>query len=108
TLFNYTDRVDLFVTPTKIQAQKLQKDLYKLKGINVQVTDIAPGVLEKLQYPESKRIPHSLVTVSRIDSRKRLEVTILATVKAHRSEEHTSELQSRFDLVCRLLLERKK
>src|SRR5699024_12302679 len=27
---------------------------------------------------------------------------------ALRSEEHTSELQSRFDLVCRLLLEKKK
>src|SRR5437868_9147223 len=27
---------------------------------------------------------------------------------AIRSEEHTSELQSRFDLVCRLLLEKKK
>src|SRR5690349_22420158 len=28
--------------------------------------------------------------------------------RAHRSEEHTSELQSRRDLVCRLLLEKKK
>src|SRR5699024_10625367 len=28
--------------------------------------------------------------------------------RATRSEEHTSELQSRFDLVCRLLLEKKK
>src|SRR5699024_12097798 len=28
--------------------------------------------------------------------------------QAIRSEEHTSELQSRFDLVCRLLLEKKK
>src|SRR5437868_14070891 len=27
--------------------------------------------------------------------------------RAARSEEHTSELQSRFDLVCRLLLEKK-
>src|SRR5689334_24086262 len=27
---------------------------------------------------------------------------------AHRSEEHTSELQSQFHLVCRLLLEKKK
>src|SRR5699024_12478400 len=26
----------------------------------------------------------------------------------YRSEEHTSELQSRFDLVCRLLLEKKR
>src|SRR5450830_402347 len=29
-------------------------------------------------------------------------------LEPHRSEEHTSELQSRFDLVCRLLLEKKK
>src|SRR5438067_11036932 len=28
--------------------------------------------------------------------------------EVRRSEEHTSELQSRFDLVCRLLLEKKK
>src|SRR5699024_12501121 len=31
-----------------------------------------------------------------------------ASPSAGRSEEHTSELQSRFDLVCRLLLEKKK
>src|SRR5699024_12259971 len=30
------------------------------------------------------------------------------SIQALRSEEHTSELQSRFDLVCRLLLEKKK
>src|SRR5699024_12278835 len=31
-----------------------------------------------------------------------------ASSTRERSEEHTSELQSRFDLVCRLLLENKK
>src|SRR5215471_10670380 len=31
-----------------------------------------------------------------------------ATIASARSEEHTSELQSRRDLVCRLLLEKKK
>src|SRR5260221_10689495 len=30
------------------------------------------------------------------------------TASCHRSEEHTSELQSHSDLVCRLLLEKKK
>src|SRR5438034_7959212 len=30
------------------------------------------------------------------------------TASGHRSEEHTSELQSHSDLVCRLLLEKKK
>src|SRR5699024_11793568 len=33
---------------------------------------------------------------------------VTAPQAAPRSEEHTSELQSRFDLVCRLLLEKKK
>src|SRR5699024_12569180 len=32
----------------------------------------------------------------------------VADFMGYRSEEHTSELQSRFDLVCRLLLEKKK
>src|SRR5699024_11649751 len=31
-----------------------------------------------------------------------------SSIYQRRSEEHTSELQSRFDLVCRLLLEKKK
>ena len=49
-----------------------------------------------------------------IDGDRNLNVTniqkIEAAVKSKdtRSEEHTSELQSRFDLVCRLLLEKKK
>src|SRR5699024_9685249 len=37
----------------------------------------------------------------------RWRATFVLTCKG-RSEEHTSELQSRFDLVCRLLLEKKK
>src|SRR5699024_11867924 len=36
------------------------------------------------------------------------ELYFIAAGTHHRSEEHTSELQSRFDLVCRLLLEKKK
>src|SRR5438874_4488491 len=36
------------------------------------------------------------------------EPTAQATAQSLRSEEHTSELQSRRDLVCRLLLEKKK
>src|SRR3712207_7972781 len=36
------------------------------------------------------------------------EITLLIAVPTPRSEEHTSELQSRQYLVCRLLLEKKK
>src|SRR5207249_10643557 len=35
-------------------------------------------------------------------------IALLLVGEFERSEEHTSELQSRFDLVCRLLLEKKK
>src|SRR5699024_11996704 len=44
----------------------------------------------------------SLTDNSVLDMRK------WAILMHYRSEEHTSELQSRFDLVCRLLLEKKK
>src|SRR5207249_5221322 len=37
-----------------------------------------------------------------------MKIDIDKLTEAERSEEHTSELQSRFDLVCRLLLEKKK
>src|SRR2546421_11566730 len=38
-----------------------------------------------------------------------ITTTIMTTItNSSRSEEHTSELQSRSDLVCRLLLEKKK
>src|SRR5699024_12495509 len=36
-----------------------------------------------------------------------LPLSRFPSMKGIRSEEHTSELQSRFDLVCRLLLEKK-
>src|SRR5438067_6689459 len=46
-----------------------------------------------------------------IDCRRKVadsQVGPPVAVPVARSEEHTSELQSRFDIVCRLLLEKKK
>src|SRR5690349_22351003 len=46
-----------------------------------------------------------------VEQRLALDVVLELVVVAHasrRSEEHTSELQSRRDIVCRLLLEKKK
>src|SRR5437667_7176403 len=44
-----------------------------------------------------------------LDERRRFETSRCAlVVPGLRSEEHTSELQSHHDLVCRLLLEKKK
>src|SRR2546422_7771404 len=41
-------------------------------------------------------------------SRESVAPDVVLDQPAHRSEEHTSELQSRLHLVCRLLLEKKK
>src|SRR2546422_7158449 len=36
------------------------------------------------------------------------DLSVMENLRLYRSEEHTSELQSRLHLVCRLLLEKKK
>src|SRR5699024_12781165 len=48
----------------------------------------------------AKRSGHYKVALEEIEG-------YIADRKTVRSEEHTSEIQSRFDLVCRLLLEKK-
>src|SRR4051812_49505833 len=47
-------------------------------------------------------------TAMRLNHLSRLEKPMVIDADAHRSEEHTSELQSHVNLVCRLLLEKKK
>src|SRR5207302_11414587 len=55
---------------------------------------------------ERRRHDHLHRRGGRSPSPARLEV-VVGRVGAHRSEEHTSELQSRENLVCRLLLAKK-
>src|SRR5437868_13234941 len=60
--------------------------------------------------PRSTLFPYTTLFRSRIFEPLGMKDTYfyLPANKQNRSEEHTSELQSRFDLVCRLLLEKKK
>src|SRR2546422_7834478 len=52
---------------------------------------------------------HAELAVIRLDFADRLGAVVIEEVTVRfRSEEHTSELQSRLHLVCRLLLEKKK
>src|SRR5699024_12544652 len=52
-------------------------------------------------------LPVTLPDDGRYDETDERQVTANDEINGMRSEEHTSELQSRFDLVCRLLLEKK-
>src|SRR3712207_8683938 len=67
-----------------------------------------PSLLQNLQTAVCE--PRRLVWVEDDVPRRRVCVPeqTLADVERRRSEEHTSELQSRQYLVCRLLLEKKK
>src|SRR3712207_7652841 len=66
------------------------KYLYVLKGINMRI--IADSPMEDLEFATDEFVTKKQMTFD----------------KKVRSEEHTSELQSRQYLVCRLLLEKKK
>src|SRR5688572_32266033 len=70
------------------------------------------GLAPALKYPR-QRIAAALHGVGRTvgitrDRHRTQNVLVVAQVALARSEEHTSELQSQSNLVCRLLLEKKK
>src|SRR5437868_8153872 len=60
--------------------------------------------------PRSTLFPYTTLFRSEAGSVRLFQGTLWWRLgrRSVRSEEHTSELQSRFDLVCRLLLEKKK
>src|SRR5207249_9223209 len=76
-------------------------------------TPVAVSVVEPVVEDNAFAIPKSVTTTRpRLPSSRMLSGFtsrwMIPNACAARSEEHTSELQSRFDLVCRLLLEKKK
>src|SRR5437773_3535251 len=68
--------------------------------------------------PRSTLFPYTTLFRSQLAGQRRAEfsrrpgtpqpIVLRGKDRRHRSEEHTSELQSHHDLVCRLLLEKKK
>src|SRR5699024_11459702 len=88
--------------------------LYALKQITEEKKKAFPviGDVKILEAPMAKQyfppIDETLHALY-ISGSARLDGRLLGeALVSGRSEEHTSELQSRFDLVCRLLLEKKK
>src|SRR5699024_11649105 len=95
------DRLD----STEIQASIREADIIL---ITIGANDIMQVVKENIT-----NLTYEQFTEARTKYESRLQ-SLFNKIKALngkaeiRSEEHTSELQSRFDLVCRLLLEKKK
>src|SRR5699024_11827617 len=68
-----------------------------------------PNNLEIAEFQNKQKTIHDILKDERILNNKLQKYRDIPTKRLinMRSEEHTSELQSRFDLVCRLLLEKK-
>src|SRR5690606_26624726 len=82
-----------------VEIKPLKFDLPELPELNFQaLMELAPGLSEYLTGGK----PYFALT------RKRGHRSVSLHLLKERSEEHTSELQSRENLVCRLLLEKKK
>src|SRR5690625_6031309 len=86
--------------------------------VNVSLNNFPPIILGKLTYHAEIAVKYQTFTnvCPKLQNNVRLSITLTVSVhpKAQgisirtRSEEHTSELQSRGHLVCRLMLEKKK
>src|SRR5438445_2910417 len=81
----------------------------KVTGQVPYVADLKP---KGLLHAKLLRSPHAHARITRIDTSRAKALAgvraVLTAADMPRSEEHTSELQSRQYLVCRLLLEKKK
>src|SRR3712207_459517 len=71
------------------------------QAIDGDTAQVGPEIAEHLELPQVTYVEKVDVDGDKLTVRRALE-------NGYRSEEHTSELQSRQYLVCRLLLEKKK
>src|SRR6266498_4263612 len=69
---------------------------------------LEPSAVETVPFTLLRRICTPVVLITRSQLAIFASITVFGAVITQRSEEHTSELQSRPHLVCRLLLEKKK
>src|SRR5438445_7407840 len=100
--------------PTPAHADQTADTLKRLNLLGRWANDCADPVRRGISYEltaDGSAVfvnvvgPHRILSATSVDGR---EVVLTKTAEPSRSEEHTSELQSRQYLVCRLLLEKKK
>src|SRR5690625_5459701 len=95
-------------TAGKLVESENGEKLEEIEGIGTGAT--RAGIIERIKehgYIEIKRNTVHVTEKGKLLC-EAVKGTLLASPTMTRSEEHTSELQSRGHLVCRLLLEKKK
>lgn len=89
-IFKYAQRFDFFITATEAQKAVLETTLQKQGLNNATIYALPVGHLDSLSYPDGQRKPLSLITASRLDPRKRLDLAIRAVALAHQKEPNLS------------------
>src|SRR2546426_1401657 len=89
-------RSTLFPYTTLFRSEVIHAGIHYPKG-SLKATSCVEGKRLLYEYCAAHGVPH-----------RRSGKLIVASDEKQRSEEHTSELQSPCNLVCRLLLEKKK
>lgn len=85
-IFKYAERFDFFITATEAQKAVLETTLHKQGLNNATIYALPVGHLDNLSYPDGQRKRLSLITASRLDPRKRLDLAIRAVALAHDKE----------------------
>lgn len=89
--YEYTDlvrsggRFDAILTSTEEQAEEVREWFRKERGCAVKTFAVPAGGVEKVIPASEHRKRHALVTVSRLDHRKRIDLLVKAVVMARRS-----------------------
>src|SRR5699024_11987075 len=94
---------------TNDRFKKKMKSEFKSKAVAINDLTDKQFTVDDLYVAFKKGFETGLnmhTTEYRLTEKDKEELEILIENYKSRSEEHTSELQSRFDLVCRLLLEK--
>lgn len=79
----YTKKIDTMVVSTQEQKEELIKKLQEYHRSVPKVEVIPVAGVERLRYPETARKKCSLISVSRINRRKRIDWIIRSVIKAH-------------------------
>src|SRR5699024_11255454 len=102
---NQQTNIAVFASGSGSNFEAMLREETLLDKIRILICD-KPGA-PVIERAERYRVPVLVLQPSDFKDKATYEQHILTRLK-ERSEEHTSELQSRFDIVCRLLLEKKK
>src|SRR5699024_11315039 len=95
-----TNRTTLYPYTTLFRSNKLIQEEHSLFGTSVELDKFFRIIAQDIKKKDKSNYNKNLEKFAR-----KTGLVIRNNAFAIRSEEHTSELQSRFDLVCGLLLE---